>query len=165
MLIPFSPVLTPTLCRWIRNIDDLVYWSGNTFAGKKFSEQTFLQHLRNKDISPFASLDVNGNLLAYGEIVRKINENRLHLCRIIVDPQKRGQGLGKRFCKLLIEKPRSTGSYKRIMINVLSENKPAIACYSSLGFQKIGLRPKARRIGNRMLDLVIMSKNLEQQKK
>ena len=96
MLFPFSPVLTPTLCRWIRNIDDLVYWSGNTFAGKKFSEQTFLQHLRNKDISPFASLDENGNLLAYGEIVRKINENRLHLCRIIVDPQKKGARPGQK---------------------------------------------------------------------
>ncbi len=163
MLVPFSLVWIPTLCQWVQSLEDLVYWSGNTFAGKKFTQNTLLQHLRNKNISPFACLDRNRKLLAYGEIVSKINEDRLNLCRIIVHPDKRGQGIGKRFCKLLVEKSQSMHSYPCIRLNVLHVNKPAIACYSGLGFEKIGVLPKARRIGNRMLDLVIMSKNLDHQ--
>ena len=38
-------------------------------------------------------------------------------------------------------------------------NKPAIYCYSSLGFEIIGTLPNARRIDNKSHDLMIMTLN------
>ncbi len=159
-LITFSSSWIPTLVGWIKNPEDLVYWAGNTFLGQGFSPQSFKMHLKDKNIFPYSKLDSDGNLVAYGEIVRKNKENRLNLCRIIVHPEKRSRGIGKLFCISLIEKSISLGSYESLRLNVLSKNKPALHCYTSLGFKTIGVIPKARRVGHREEDLIIMSKKL-----
>ena len=159
-LVPFTQRWIPSLCSWIKTRDELIYWSGNTFLGKKFGPETFRSHLKTSGIFPFASLDENGELLAYGEIVRKIKEVRVTLCRIIVHPDKRAQGMGKKFSQSLIEKSAIFKPCECIRLNVLSDNKPAISCYFALGFKTIGLVPKARRIGPKQLDLLIMSKTV-----
>jgi len=105
-------------------------------------------------------LDEEGKLLVYGEIVKKPNCNRLNFCRIIVRPDQRHKGYGKKFCQSLIEISQKSGNYKSIRLNVLSNNKPAISCYSSLGFEIVGRLPNARKIDNKSHDLMIMSLKL-----
>ena len=160
-VVPFSDVWVPTLCSWIKNLNDLVYWSGNTFSKQSFTTKIFSDHLRKAEISPFAGLNDKGTLVAYGEIVRNKCEDRLNLCRIIVHPNQRGRGIGKRFTKVLIDKIQVMESCKSVRLNVLSSNHRAIACYSSLGFKKYGIIPRARRVGKTELDLIIMSKTLD----
>jgi len=150
---------TTELCNWIQNQKDLVYWSGNTFSGKPFNPRSLKLHCLQKNISPMGWLDQEGKLLVYGEIVKKPNSNRLNFCRIIVRPNQRDKGYGKKFCKSLIEISQKSGNYRSIRLNVLSNNKPAIYCYSSLGFEIIGTLPNARRIDNKSHDLMIMSLN------
>ena len=157
---PFLKDWTDELCNWIQNQKDLVYWSGNTFSGKAFNPKSLKLHCSEKNISPMGWLDKEGKLLVYGEIVKKPNCNRLNFCRIIVRPDQRDKGYGKKFCQSLIEISQKSGNYKSIRLNVLSNNKPAISCYSSLGFEIVGRLPNARKIDNKSHDLMIMSLNL-----
>ena len=70
-LIQFKNEWIPELFSWINNQRELVLWSGNTFAAENFTHQSIHQHLQQNDISPYAILDDNKSLLAYGEIVRR----------------------------------------------------------------------------------------------
>ena len=83
-LIQFKNEWIPELFSWINNQRELVLWSGNTFAAENFTHQSIHQHLQQNDISPYAILDDNKSLLAYGEIVRRKKEGRLNLCRVII---------------------------------------------------------------------------------
>lgn len=158
-LIPFDKEMSSQLCQWIRNEKELVFWSGNTFGGKSFSVQAMHIHLRNTMILPYSVNDSNGDLLAYGEIVKK-DYNRINLCRIIVNPKNRGMGLGRLFGQLLLEECKSFRTYKCVRLNLLKGNTAAIRCYLSLGFRQIGRVSKARKIGSEEVDLIIMSKSL-----
>ena len=158
-LTPFAKEMGSELCRWIRNEKELVYWSGNTFRGKSFSEQAMHIHLRNKMIFPYSIKDHYGNLLAYGEIVKK-DHNRINLCRIIVNPKNRGMGVGRLFGQLLLEECKTFTSYKSVRLNLLKGNTAAIRCYLSLGFRQIGRVSRARKIGSEEVDLIIMSKSI-----
>lgn len=159
-LIQFKNEWIPELFSWINNQRELVLWSGNTFAAENFTHQSIHQHLQQNDISPYAILDDNKSLLAYGEIVRRKKEGRLNLCRVIIHPLYRGKGIGKIFCRLLLEKCMTYSGYNCVRLNVIRNNWPAVSCYSSLGFKKIGVFPKARKLGGIELDLLIMSKPL-----
>ena len=99
------------LCRWIKNEKN---WSIGpvTIFGEKFLEQAIHIHLRNKMIFPFSINNHYGNLLAYGEIVKK-DHNRINLCRIIVNPKNRGMGVGRLFGQLLLEECKTFTSYKK----------------------------------------------------
>lgn len=159
-LVPFRHEWAPSLCEWIQDLKELAFWSGKTFIGQEFSASAVIKHLKNKNIISCAGLDRSSNIIAYGEIVKKDSHNRLNFCRIIIHPNKRGQGLGKLFIHALVEKSKTLGSYSSIRLNVLSGNKPAIFCYSALGFKKIGKLPQARIVGNQLHDLIIMAQPL-----
>lgn len=160
-LLPFSEQWIPDLCKWIKCLDDLIYWSGNTFHEQGFSPSSLRDHLDNQYILPLVQLDNEGRLIAYGEIVKKNKLHRLNLCRIIVHPDQRGLGIGYQFCKSLIHICLSLGSYESVRLNVLEKNKRALSCYLSLGFIKIGVLPKARKVGRIEQDVIIMSKSLK----
>lgn len=60
---------------------------------------------------------------------------RVHLARIMVNPEVRGKGYGRIFMETLIEKARAEG-FARVSLNVDDLNPVAIALYQKLGFQK-----------------------------
>lgn len=162
-LVPFSEQWIPNLCKWIQCLDDLIYWSGNTFHEQGFSPTSFRKHLEDPSILPLGQRDNKGQLIAYGEIVKKNKLHRLNLCRIIVHPDQRGQGIGYQFCKSLVHICMSLGSYESVRLNVLEKNKRALSCYLSLGFSKIAVLPKARKVGRIEQDVIIMSKSLKKE--
>ena len=100
-------------------------------------------------------------ILCYAEIVKTQNLAFLNLCRVIVRPDLRGKGLGKTFCKSLIDQVILTNRYRSIQLNVLECNQPAISCYQSLGFKISQRFPYARQIKNEAYDVVVMTKSLE----
>ncbi|WP_211462062.1 GNAT family N-acetyltransferase [Collimonas silvisoli] len=58
----------------------------------------------------------------------------VHLCRIIVAPEARGNGLGKVLCRLLIDEARSATAAQAVTLRVYRDNAAAYAIYSGLGF-------------------------------
>lgn len=159
--VQFTPKWIPDVYDWIKNMEELLYWSGNTFLKNGFSIKSFKDHLTQKKIMPYARVDGQQNILAYGEIVRHQNSQHANLCRIIVRPTLRKKGIGTAFCKSLIDESAKTKAFQSIGLNVLECNLPAVACYHSLGFKIIRRILGARKIEGKAYDLVVMSKNIE----
>jgi RimJ/RimL family protein N-acetyltransferase len=147
------------LVSWIRNEEDLDLWSGNTFRNG-FSTGKMQLHLNRTDLDSFAYLDKNKNLLCYADIVRKEKRTGI-LCRVIVHPDHRRQGLGKAFCKDLLSWAKDNGNYLSIHLNTFGHNKAALACYEALGFHTVSIKPKCREVGGELQDLIVMAANLQ----
>ena len=97
-----------------------------------FSAHKMRLHLNRTDLDSFASLDKKSKLLCYADIVRKEKRTGV-LCRVIVHPDHRRQGLGKAFCEDLLNWAKESGRYSRIHLNTFGHNKAALTCHESLG--------------------------------
>ena len=151
----FSDEHTATVLSWIQSEKDRVLWSGNSFS-EELNQIRFHDHLERKDLFAFQLLDSKGLIQAYGEIVIQAID-RASLCRILVNPKMGGKGLGKFFCKRLILEIKDWDVIREISLNTLTSNKPALACYKSLGFRSEAIKEKCRRIGDTWHDLIFMS--------
>ena len=147
-----------TLVSWIRTREDLALWSGNTFQ-KGFSAGKMQLHLQRTDLNSFAYLDKRKTLLCYADIARREKKTGV-LCRVIVHPEHRRRGVGKAFCRDLLLWAKQYGNYSRIHLNTFGHNKAALACYTALGFKKVSVETKCRRVNGELQDLVVMAANL-----
>jgi ribosomal protein S18 acetylase RimI-like enzyme len=86
-------------------------------------------------------LCVGDALVGYGEVWVDEAEHEVELGRIIVDPAGRGQGVGSRLVRLLLEKASHSG-YPYAFVRVVPDNRAAIACYRGAGFSRV---PEAER--------------------
>ena len=154
-LFAFENRQIPELLSWIETPSDLGYWAGNTFK-EGLSPLIFSRHLERKDLTARMMLDTENRLLAYGEIV-KMSSRLCSFCRIAIRPDARGSGLGKKFCRSLIELVKSAPGYEEIMLNTLSSNHAALACYTGLGFKIISRKKRARLLDGIKQDIIKMN--------
>ena len=146
------------LLSWIEDEDDLILWSGNTFENA-FSRLIFLHHLERKNLNSFAYVNHKNELFAYGEIVRT-KPKIATICRVIVHPEKRGMGIGQKFCKELIDWIKKKDVFNWISLNTLRNNLSAYQCYNKLGFHEVNVQPQARFLNGSWQDLIIMRRKI-----
>ncbi len=139
---------------------DLWNWSGNTFLDCGIDSSTLKRHLLRDDLHAIGRFDQSNHLLAYAEIVMKQSASNCSLCRVIVRPNARGKGLGKSFCMECALWARNKLGCSVMNLNVLKLNRSAICCYLATGFRITQVVPKARAMGDKFHDLVLMSKKL-----
>ena len=143
------------LISWISSFQDLYLWSGKTFENG-FTPLSLEKHQERTDVKCFALSDKHKTMCCYGELVIAENQTGT-LCRVITHPQKRGKGLGTKFCTSLIRIARDQLKLKSISLNVLGCNQNAITCYRSAGFKIDLVRPKVRKFDGCLQDLIYMS--------
>jgi len=91
------------------------------------------------------TLLLDDDTAGFGQLVMRPG-GRLHLARIIVSPQHRGKGLGRRLVGHLLKRAFSRQPAK-ISLNVARDNPVAIRLYESLGFVKTELQGKEPQAG------------------
>ena len=146
------------LLSWVEDEDDLILWSGNTFE-KAFSRPIFLNHLKRENLNSFAYVNHKNDLFAYGEIVQT-KPKIATICRVIVHPEKRGMGVGQKFCKELICWIQKKDEFNWISLNTLRNNSRAYHCYNKLGFHEVKVQSKARFLNGSWQDLIIMRRRI-----
>ena len=151
----FSPENMDLILCWVESEEDRVLWYGNSFS-QGLNTETFTKHLERKNLFAFQLTNSNDEIHAYGEVVVQALD-RVTLCRIIVKPSHRKQGLGKFLCECLILEINQWNMVKEISLNTLASNKAALGCYQSLGFKAQGIRKRSRRLGRTWHDLILMS--------
>jgi ribosomal protein S18 acetylase RimI-like enzyme len=84
---------------------------------------------------PLVLADAEGDICAYGELnLLDRTRGEFWLGHLIVDPARRGRGLGRALTCGLAERGFALRGARRITLVVFAENQPAIACYRRSGF-------------------------------
>ena len=154
---PFDGSNLKTLLNWTTTMRELRLWAGGTFT-RVPDEATFREHLQRKTVKSFQAEDRWGRFIGYAELVGKPG-GELTLCRVIIDPARRGLGLGKVFIDRLSQTAFEELGFRRLLLNVFTFNTPALRCYRSLGFQPLPCRPKPRNYEGEVWELVVMKKD------
>ncbi|MGW1346587.1 GNAT family N-acetyltransferase [Kribbella sp. NPDC002412] len=71
--------------------------------------------------------------VGYGEVWLDDDEDEVELARIIVDPERRGQGIGAELVRALLT-PAIAAGHPDIFLRVRPDNAPAIRTYLGVGF-------------------------------
>jgi ribosomal-protein-alanine N-acetyltransferase len=130
-ITPASNIDLSEITQWVISEKECQTWAG-PLVNFPISIKKFIQEI---EFSPKNSYvyKAGNEILAFGQIFDK--EDYAHLARIITNPQKRGNGLGRKMCVHLINKA-SQLNKNGVSLNVYRDNSFAKNLYISLGFSE-----------------------------
>ena len=131
----------PIILGWIKNKTDLRKWSADRYRDYPATPDEMAQLYAPDNMTPLTAEDENGNVIAHIAIrIPDIaNHKAVKLGFIIVDDSLRGKGYGKELIRQTIDYARKNLNATSISLGVFKNNPPALHCYESVGFRKIGL--------------------------
>lgn len=77
----------------------------------------------------------DGTPRAFGQVWTDTH-GAMHLVRLIVDPARRGQGLGRTLCQRLLAEALARSSDGRVRLKLRRDNTAALRTYLSVGFRE-----------------------------
>lgn len=131
-LIPFGSGHILTLISWVDSEEMLMQFAGPSFqypltAGQLASHSNDPTHLSFSLVR-----ETPREMLGYGEI--KISNDTAFLCRLIIAPEKRGQGYGHILVRELLAEIKRLPMITQVELNVFDFNESAIHLYKKFGF-------------------------------
>ena len=127
-LVAFDDADADAVLEWVR-ADELEAWAG---LREPPGRDVFRRWHREPGVHPF-SFRCDDRLCAYGEVWEDPEEAEAQVARVVVDPRRRGRGVGRAFVELLAREAVRRG-YRAIWLRVLATNASALACYGNAGF-------------------------------
>jgi RimJ/RimL family protein N-acetyltransferase len=118
-----------TVLSWARSPEEREAWASVT---GDVDESIFERWHAENGVHAFGFLR-DDRLTGYGEIWEDAEQDEAELARLIVDPQMRGQGVGRRMVELFSQRARERG-YDDVYVRVVATNAAAIKAYSVAGF-------------------------------
>ena len=132
-----SPDAIPTLLEWANS-------GGEAFL-KRFAGPQWQYPLTREQLAPeedeIYSIYVDGTFVGILQQVAR-HEHSVHLGRILIDPDKRGQGLGPQALGLMCRELFRDPDMDFISLNVYLDNAPARRCYEKCGFKVTQINPE-----------------------
>jgi len=120
------------LMTWFHDAAAVDTWGGPAFRFP-FDRQTFHADCRWTEYASYCLRDAAGAMAAFGQMT--LRHGRTHLARLVVNPARRGQGVGRRLLEALIAIAAKDPAAAEIALFVYKDNAPAYGCYSALGFR------------------------------
>ncbi|MSO93518.1 MAG: N-acetyltransferase [Rhodospirillales bacterium] len=102
-------------------------------------------------------------LLSSGEAVGHVEIGHIwpylssRLSRVLVDPARRGKGIGRAVVGRAVAFSFETHGVARIDLGVDADNAAAIACYAHVGFSPVNTWPRAMSAGPKVIDVYWMT--------
>ena len=130
----------------INDADTILSWSKDESAFYKWSAGILGEYPISKEQFSFVN-----NLMAFTAInddeivgfftMRRPSENfdELRFGFVIVDPEKRGKGYGKRMLQLGIKYAKEIFGANKVSLGVFDNNESAYYCYRAVGFKDVVL--------------------------
>ena len=126
------------IIKWIRNEKELIFWSAdvyNKFPLDADDINNFYNLCKEKNNFYPMTLEDNNKVIGHLILRNPGDDNRIiRLGFVIVNPEIRGQGYGKKILNDAIEYAKNTLNAKEINLGVFEENQSAYYCYKSVGF-------------------------------
>lgn len=145
------------LAGWFQSQREVTQWAG---PGVNWPlTETFLATLTDSASQQPAwlltfSARVEGQLAAVAQLGFDWDNHLACLCRIVVNPSMRGQGLAARLLRVLIDTAFKNEGIERIELHVYPFNQAAIKTYEKLGFVREGVRRACVSVGEERWDSV-----------
>lgn len=108
-----------------------------------WSEEAFIRELAARH-NRYVAARAGDELVGYAGIARlgRAAPFEYEIHTIGVDPEHQGRGIGRRMMTELLD---FAGPAAQVFLEVRTDNEPAIALYTSLGFVTVGLRKRYYR--------------------
>ena len=126
------------LMGWFDDAASVRIWGGPSFR-YPWTDDSFRADSRWDSLAGFALRDSSASMVAFGQLYDHLS--RIHLARLVVAPQRRGGGIGRRLVSALLAVGRERWPYEEASLYVYRDNEPAVACYRSLGFRSAKFPP------------------------
>jgi len=169
MGLPMSEIrirrLVPADAKLFRSIRLEALMQSPEAYGSSFEEESandigwFADRLTSSEVFAAVSGDEVVGIAGIVRERRPKSRHKAHLWGVYVRPGARGAGVARSLCEAAIEAAR--GKADLIQLTVLSENGQARQLYESLGFVPFGLERRARKVGDRYYDDVLMAMDLD----
>ncbi len=117
---------------WFGTEHDVLSWGGPKFR-YPFTAETFRKDCHFPQMNSFGLFDDDGALLAFGQLYDR--NGRINLARLVVRPERRGEGLGQRLVEELMAIGPTLLPLTQFSLFVNRDNTPALRCYQALGFE------------------------------
>lgn len=130
-LIPVTLDHIRELMSWFPDEPSVRIWGGPAFRFP-FTQESFLHDAHWGRMATYVLVDDDGALLAFGQFYEK--EGRVHLARLAVAPNRRGEGVGRALVGGLIAKGTKVLPGADNSLFVMRNNERAVRCYAGLGF-------------------------------
>lgn len=119
------------IMEWIPDETACRIWAGPGFRFP-FTWKSFIEDLGFPVLETYVLENASHQIVGLGQIIHR--ENRLHLARILVHPELRGQGYGRQLCEKLMRRGSDFYGKKEFSLNVYRQNATARRLYESLGY-------------------------------
>ena len=120
------------LMAWFDGERSVFVWGGPKFR-YPFDRESFVQDSHWHDMETFCLRSPDNEFSAFGQLYER--NKRINLARLIAHPQMRRRGIGTRLVQLLMLVGADLFSLDEYSLFVYRDNKPALRCYQSLGFE------------------------------
>ena len=145
-LRPYKPEDSQIICSWIKDEKTLFQWSADRIGkfpllGNELNEN-YATRNAGTDFFPLTAVDENENIIGHlFVLIPDVNvKTTVRFGFVIVSPEFRGKGYGKKMLELAIEYAKKELHATRATLGVFANNPKAQACYESLGFSPVSTR-------------------------
>lgn len=143
-LRPFAGSDAAAIASWVTDEHAMRLWSADRYKVFPLTGEdircSYEAESSADDFRPFTMLDGN---VPVGHVVMVRPKGRpgaVRLVYTIVDPSRRGCGLGRRLLDLAVTQAFVSEDVGRVLIGVFESNESALRCYLSSGFVPTGER-------------------------
>ena len=119
------------LMSWFFNQEELSTWSGFNFRFP-FDLDSFKQDLKLTSSKSFAFVSNEDELLGFGQYYLRLG--RCHLARLVVNPQRRGQGIATHLIQALSLVGKTDLNVDSCSLFVFENNQSGMKAYAKIGF-------------------------------
>ena len=132
------------ICSWIKDEKSLYQWSANRIGKFPLADnvlnEDYAPMSKSNRFIPLSAFDDNGNLVGhmYIRYPDEANNSIVRFGFVILDPDLRGYGNGKKMLQLAIDYAKNILCASKITLGVFTNNDSARYCYESVGFRTVG---------------------------
>ena len=120
------------IASWITDSGTCQRWAGPRVSFP-FSANDLPTRLLHPGIESYCLSDGLVATYGFGQFW-VVTPGAVHLGRLIISPELRGQGFGRKLCQQLMKKAVQRTGARKITLRVYRDNTPAVALYLNLGF-------------------------------
>ena len=102
-LQPFDPALAGQISTWTTSADEVNAWSSR--FDDRVPPEVIARWSEPDDVEAYVGI-VNATVIAYGELWLDPDEGEVELARLLIEPSRRGRGLGRDLTRSLVEQAR-----------------------------------------------------------